>query len=232
MNAKVAIIIVAGGSGSRMGGDTPKQFLLLRGEPVLVHTVRRFVAALPDATFVVVLPGRDLARWEAICADYGVNIPHCVVSGGAARSDSVRRGLAVAGGDAEWVLVHDGVRPLVSGALIKRVLETARKYGTAVPVVDPADSFRFVPEGILFPGGESVPLDRTRLRAVQTPQGFAGSILRNAYSADADVATDDATLVERSGIPVTLCEGDPCNLKITTPADLCCAEAWLTLSLP
>lgn len=225
---KVAVIIVAGGSGSRMGGDTPKQFLPLAGEPVLVRTVRRFSTALPDAALVVVLPECEMARWEAICADYSLHVPHRVVSGGATRSDSVRRGLAVAG-DAEWILVHDGVRPLVSGTLIGRVLETARRYGTAVPVVEPADSFRIVPPEESFPGGNSEPIDRTRLRAVQTPQGYAGAILRAAYSLDTDGATDDATLVERSGVPVTLCEGDPQNLKITTPADLLVNVSFVTV---
>ena len=219
---KTAVIIVAGGSGTRMGSEIPKQFLPLAGQPVLVRTLERFQATLPEADIVVVLPAGEMARWEAICREYALEGTHHICPGGRNRFLSVKAGLAMVP-NAEEILVQDGVRPLVSGTLIHRILETMRRTGTAIPVVEPVDSFRRVNAE-----GKSEVLDRASLRAVQTPQGFRGELLRRAYEQPWCAAfTDDATVVEHTGVEITLCEGERSNIKITEPFDLKIAEAWL-----
>ncbi len=224
---KTAVIIVAGGSGTRMGSEVPKQFLPLAGRPVLVHTLERFLATLPRADVVVVLPAGETARWEAICREYALEGTHRVCPGGENRFLSVKAGLAMVP-DADFVLVQDGVRPLASGELIRRVLDTARRTGAAVPVAEPADSFRRVDaEGV------SAAVDRSSLRSVQTPQGFRGELLRQAYRQPWCAAfTDDATVVERAGGRIVLCEGERSNIKITTPFDMVVAGAWIGRTEP
>ena len=200
-----AVIIVAGGSGRRMGASLPKQFLFLGNEPVLVRTVRAFAEALPGAELVVVLPEAHIAYWRDLAARFDVP-RHTAVAGGSERFDSVRQGLEAVSDEAELIAVHDA----------------ARKEGAAVPAVAPADSVRTVD------GDASHPLDRSRLRLVQTPQVFRADLLRRAYAADFSPAfTDDASVVEAAGHAVALCEGDRRNLKITAPEDLLCAEALL-----
>ena len=212
-----AVIIVAGGSGRRMGASLPKQFLFLGNEPVLVRTVRAFAEALPGAELVVVLPEAHIAYWRDLAARFDVP-RHTAVAGGSERFDSVRQGLEAVSDEAELIAVHDGVRPLASRELILRTFAAARKEGA----VAPADSVRTVD------GDASHPLDRSRLRLVQTPQVFRADLLRRAYAADFSPAfTDDASVVEAAGHAVALCEGDRRNLKITAPEDLLCAEALL-----
>ena len=219
---KTAVIIVAGGAGTRMGSEIPKQFLPLAGRPILVRTLERFRTTLPGADIVVVLPAGEMDRWKTICRDYLLEGTHRVCPGGENRFQSVRSGLAMVP-DAEEILVQDGVRPLVSKRLILRVLDTVRKSGTAIPVVEPVDSFRRVETE-----GRSEVVDRARLRAVQTPQGFRGELMRRAYAQSwRPVFTDDATVVECAGETVVLCEGERSNIKITEPFDLAIAEAWI-----
>lgn len=218
---RVAVIIVAGGSGSRMGAAIPKQFLPLRGVPILVRTLRLFLSALPEARIVVTLPAAETERWRGICAAEGLSATHTVCPGGATRFESVRRGLE-ATGPCDLIAVHDGVRPLASTSLVRRCILTAARHGTAVPVVAPADSFR------IMEGESSRPVDRSALRAVQTPQVFRAYTLRAAYGMDfRPEYTDDASVVEAAGTAVTLCEGERGNIKITTPEDLAVAEALL-----
>lgn len=216
--ATIAILIVAGGSGTRMGGETPKQFLPLAGEPLLMHTIRRFSEALPDAVRVVVLPGQHIARWEALCREYGFTIAHTVTHGGQTRFDSVRNGLKAAP-PCQMIGVHDGVRPLIDKELIFRVLNVAEKSGAAIPVVPVTDSLREIPANRA--------VDRSRYVAVQTPQFFRSSLLIKAYERGNAGFTDDASVVESSGISVTLVPGEPNNIKVTTPVDLAVAEALL-----
>ncbi len=220
MGTRVGVIIVAGGSGSRMGGETPKQFLLLGTKPILMHTLARFAEALPDAKLVVVLPQAHIAHWTALCEKYGFTTPHTVVPGGATRFESVKNGLNAAA-DCDYIGVHDGVRPLVGKDLIFRVLEASQEFGAAIPAVPLSDSLREITSG------GSRPVDRDRFAAVQTPQFFRASLLIRAYEHPDTGFTDDASVVEASGTAVALVPGDPSNIKITTRFDLDFASALL-----
>ncbi len=221
-----------------MGSSIPKQFLPLAGRPVLVRTVERFRAALPEAMIIVVLPETEMERWQVLTQKYHLsNCYTCV--GGLSRFHSVRNALnllregipqtattdreaAGALAQDDLVAIHDGVRPLVSEELILRTIATANQQGTAVPVIEPVDSFR------LLTDNQSQPFDRTRLRAVQTPQVFRYGMLASAYERPFDPAfTDDASVVEHAGYPVILCSGERNNLKLTTPSDLMIAEALI-----
>jgi 2-C-methyl-D-erythritol 4-phosphate cytidylyltransferase len=218
-------IIVAGGSGLRMAADRPKQFLLLRGEPVLLHTLRRFAEpALRVALLVVVLPADQLAYWQQLIEQYGIAIPHQLMAGGATRWASVKAGLAGLPADAPagaLVAVHDGVRPLITPAVIEAAYRGAAQHGAVAVAVPPKDSVR-----MLGAAGSS-PLDRRRLRLMQTPQTFDLALLRRAYRLpEMPTFTDDASVVDDLH-PVQLVEGDYRNLKITTPEDLLLAEAIL-----
>ncbi|MBT9393024.1 2-C-methyl-D-erythritol 4-phosphate cytidylyltransferase [Hymenobacter sp. NST-14] len=218
-------IIVAGGSGTRMGADRPKQFLELAGEPVLLHTLRRFAApALGLRELVLVLPAEQRSTWQALCAQYGITIPHTIVTGGATRWASVRAGLQQLAGAAPGVVaVHDGVRPLTPPSVIEATYEAARNHGAAVAAVVPKDSVRNLSQQ------GSYALNRSRLRLVQTPQCFDLELLRRAYQLpELATFTDDASVVEDLH-PIFLVEGDYRNLKITTPEDLVVAEAFLRM---
>ena len=225
MNPKRFAILVAGGSGTRMGADRPKQFLLLRGEPVLLHTLRRFAEpTLGVHAIVVVLPADQLDTWQGLCAQFSVDIPHRLVAGGATRWASVKAGLAALGAHAEGlVAVHDGVRPLVSRAVVERTYAAAATHAAAAAAVLPKDSVRLVSQH------GSAAQNRSRLRLMQTPQTFEIDLLRRAYAMPELASfTDDATVVEDL-CRVQLVEGDYRNLKITTPEDLVVAEALLGL---
>ena len=214
-------IIVAGGSGRRMGASIPKQFLLLHGEPLLFHTLRAFHAFDPHMPLVLVLPVDHHTTWEDLCAQHEFEVPHTLVAGGAERFHSTRAGLDAVTHDG-LVAVHDGVRPLVSPALIARCFNAAEAHGAAIPVVPIAPSVRELTEE----GSQAI--DRTRLRAVQTPQCFRVPLLRRAFELPYDPAfTDEATLVERLGVEVHLVEGEDHNIKVTTPFDLQVAELVL-----
>ena len=225
------IIIVAGGSGTRMGGETPKQFLLLAGKPLLMHTITRFREALPAARLTVVLPQTYITHWAALCEEHAFEPELTVVAGGKNRFESVKNGLPSVS-DCDYIGVHDGVRPLASVELIGRTLEQAQNFGAAIPVVELTDSLREVIfcnecQNLSEVIG-SQPVDRNRLRAVQTPQFFRAQMLLTAYGQDFSPSfTDDASVVESAGYTVTLAEGDPANIKVTTPVDLAVAEALL-----
>ncbi|HEX8350887.1 MAG TPA: 2-C-methyl-D-erythritol 4-phosphate cytidylyltransferase [Hymenobacter sp.] len=217
------VIIVAGGSGTRMGADRPKQFLELLGEPVLLHTLRRFAdPAVGVQQCVLVLPTDQFEVWQQLCERFTITIPHVVVAGGISRWASVRNGLAyLADQTAGIVAVHDGVRPLVPTSVINNTYAAAAEYGAAIAAVSVKDSVR----GLAQQG--SYALDRSRLRLVQTPQCFELNLLRRAYQLpELPTFTDDASVVEDLH-PIRLVEGDYRNLKITTPEDLIIAEALL-----
>ena len=163
---QVAVIIVAGGKGERMGSALAKQFLPLAGRPILMHTIERFATALPGCRIVVVLPQDRLSFWQSLCVKHGCTLPHRVWDGGATRFESVRIGLAEIV-DAEVIAVHDGVRPLVTSELIRRVVEAAEQSGAAIPVVLPNDSLREIELE-----GESRIVPRRRPRLVPPPPAF------------------------------------------------------------
>jgi 2-C-methyl-D-erythritol 4-phosphate cytidylyltransferase len=214
-------IIVAGGSGKRMGAAVPKQFLPLRSKPLLMWTIEAFHGFDPAMPIVVVLPQEQLDTWQALCLEHGFTVPHTTVAGGEQRWHSVKAGLSHVKGDGV-VAVHDGVRPMVSPALIARCFEAAAEYAAAIPVVPVVPSVRELGEG----GSRAV--DRSKLLAVQTPQCFHVSLLRRAFELPYDPAfTDEATLVERLGVDVHLVEGEDHNIKVTTPMDLRLVELLL-----
>lgn len=222
--ATTAVIIVAGGGGSRMGSARPKQFLFLDGAPILARTINRFAEALPGAEIVVVLPAAHVDFWRNLAARFDVK-PHTVAEGGVERFHSVRNGLATIKSEPELIAVQDGVRPLGSCEMIRRVVEAAERHGAAIPVVEPVDSFREV-SGTGLAASQIV--DRSRLRIVQTPQVFRAEVLRRAYEAEFCAAfTDDASVAEAAGQQIYLCEGETTNLKITRLEDLIIAEALL-----
>ncbi|HEV3414009.1 MAG TPA: 2-C-methyl-D-erythritol 4-phosphate cytidylyltransferase [Puia sp.] len=261
-------VIVAGGLGMRMGAAVPKQFLLLRGYPVLWYTLETFLNAYEDLQIVLVVPVGYEEEAKASIGFLPAGGRVVMVTGGDTRFHSVRNGLAwirrkVAEGDGlgaaasegkvgqevterkvgqeatetkvgleatgaeagrdTIVFVHDGVRCLVSADLIRRCYEQAVELGSAVPVVDCRDSVRLVDDV-----RRSKPIDRSRIKMVQTPQTFRGDILLGAYTLDHQEAfTDEATVVEVAGHEVHLIEGEQTNIKITTPEDMVLAEVLL-----
>ena len=222
MDRKVYAIFVAGGSGTRMGGDTPKQFLPLAGRPVLVRTISRFAEAVPEAHIITVLPSHLSERWKEMCIEYQLTVPQTIVPGGLTRFHSVRNAL-VKVPDGAVVSVHDGVRPLVSVRLIRAMLERMKTVEALIPVVPVVDTLRCVDPSNPAP-------DRSSLLAVQTPQMFLSEVLKDAYRQAYDLSfTDDASVVERNGTSVSIIEGERLNIKITTPEDMTLAEAVLSL---
>ena len=219
-------IIVAGGSGTRFGAELPKQFLNLKGLPILMRTIQAF-GENSDGSFdvIVTLPVGQIDLWHDLCSEYGFAVPHRIVPGGETRWHSVKNALDGIGDIAgvDVIAVHDGVRPLASVALIGRVLDAARRDGAAIPVVMLNDSVR------QLSGEDSHALDRSSLRAVQTPQAFDARLLLEAYGQPFDPTfTDDASVVERYGHKVTLVEGESSNIKITRPMDLALAEILMS----
>ena len=226
MERQTGVIIVAGGGGNRMGGARPKQFMLLGGMPILARTINNFAAALPGAEIVVVLPAEHTGFWHNLSARFEV-APHTVAEGGRERFHSVKNGLAALKRDPELIAVQDGVRPLGSQELIRRTVAAAAEHGTAIPVVEPVDSFRETDADEAGNVASHI-VDRRFLRIVQTPQVFRAELLRRAYETEyRPEFTDDASVVELSGEAVFLCEGERANLKITTPEDTVIAEALL-----
>lgn len=213
-------VIVAGGSGSRFGSAVPKQFVPLCGKPVLMHTIAKF-ASVSDTSIILVIPQAHFGWWQELCEEHNFVIPHKVVAGGSSRFQSVKNALAtIVNAEADDIVsVHDGVRPLVSVELIARAFEQARKQGSAIPVVPVTDSVRKVS------GSQSEALERSALRAVQTPQVFDARLLLSAYDTEfSEFFTDDASVVETAGHSVSLIDGETTNIKITHPIDLIVAE--------
>lgn len=230
-----------------MGTALPKQFLPIGGEPIVMRTLRRLSEGVEryladcsqnvDGTvenflnvdnsvhkLALVLPESYIPLWRELCGKHGFDLPHMVVAGGDTRFQSVKNGLG-AFPEADIVLVHDGVRPFADDRMIAEVIAAAQKHGAAVPVVPVVDSLRRISDR----EEESVAVDRSDYRAVQTPQGFRGNLLREAYSVPYDARfTDDASVVEMSGRgTVILTAGSAANIKITTPMDLSVAEILL-----
>ena len=218
---KNCVIIVAGGSGSRMKSEVPKQFLVLNGTPVLMHTIRTFYEFNSEINIIVVLPSGEIDLWKNLCLKHNFNIRHQIIKGGKARFYSVKNGLA-ASPECDLIAVHDGVRPAVSQDTLKRCFEMAAEKGSAIPVLPANESIR---QGTLE---DSKPVDRSRFFLVQTPQVFNSLTLKEAYKQDySPEFTDDASVVEKNGFPVRMVYGNRENIKITFPEDLQIASLFL-----
>ena len=212
-------IIVAGGKGLRMGGDIPKQFIPVKGKPVLMRTLEAFYAYDDSISLILVLPEAQQEYWKRLCTDYGFTLPHQIATGGETRFHSVKNGLSLAGNEG-LVAVHDGVRPFVSQAVIASCFAAAAEKGAAIPVTEVVETLR-----CLKGNGESETVARGSYRLVQTPQVFSASLLKQAYEqAYVPSITDDASVVEAFGHPVCLVDGNRENIKLTTPFDLKVAE--------
>jgi len=217
------VIIVAGGSGKRMGLETPKQFLELAGRPVLMHTIERFKAFDNAIEIITVLPENQLRHWIELQKQYSFTVQHTLVKGGAHRFFSVKNGLKFVNSPG-LVAIHDGVRPFVTLDTIKRCFETAEKLGNAIPSIPSTESVR-----ILTENGNS-PVNRINVRQIQTPQVFSAELIKKAYLQEYKPEfTDDATVLEQMGEKINLIDGNRENIKITNPEDLLISNALLPI---
>ncbi len=217
------VIIVAGGKGLRMGSDIPKQFLPIGGKPVLMRTMERFRAYSPTLQIILVLPQSQQDYWQQLCRQYHFSMDYLLADGGETRFHSVQHGLALIPDDAEGVVgVHDGVRPFPSLKVIRHCYETARTAKAVIPVIPFVETVRHLE------GNGSVTVPRGDYRLVQTPQTFDIQLLKAANRQPYNEGfTDDASVVESYGCPITLVEGNRENIKITTPYDLRIAETLI-----
>lgn len=217
------VVIVAGGSGKRMGAEIPKQYLELAGRPVLMHTIERFKSFNEAIEIITVLPENQLRYWIALTEKYSFKVPHTLVKGGSNRFNSVKNGLKfvnVAG----LVAIHDGVRPFVSVDTIKRCFETAERLGNAIPSISPTESLRLLTEN------GNTHLNRMMVKQIQTPQVFSAALIKKAYLQPySPEFTDDATVLENMGEKINLIEGNRENIKITNPEDLLISTVLLPI---
>lgn len=217
------VIIVAGGSGSRMGGKTPKQFLLLGGKPILMRTIERFFDYDASINLILVLPANAMKEWYRLCDKHDFYPAIQTVTGGNTRFQSVRNGLRNIRAKEGLVAVHDGVRPFVTQEMIAQGYAVAADKGTAVTCVALKDSLR-----VLTNDGHNESVERAAYRLVQTPQTFRLDLMRKAFEAEEQPSfTDCASVLEHAGVEISLIEGSYQNLKITTPEDMLWAEAFL-----
>jgi 2-C-methyl-D-erythritol 4-phosphate cytidylyltransferase len=217
------VIIVAGGSGSRMKSDIPKQFLTVNGLPVLMHTIQAFASYSLDVNIIVVLPADQLDFWKELCGEHHFDIKHDHVTGGLTRFHSVQNGLAHITDSDGLVAVHDGVRPVISKDIIANGYAEAALHGAAVVSVPLKDSIRIVEQN---DGNKA--MDRAQFRLIQTPQTFRLSWMRTAFNTDYHESfTDCASVLEARGYTIRLIDGAYENIKITTPEDLRWAEIFL-----
>lgn len=220
------VIIAAGGSGSRFNSNLPKQFVELEGVPMLIRTMEAFDQAIPNIRVILVLPAEHVHLWDELGKNYNLEISHEVVTGGETRFNSVKNGLDVIDDEEGFIAIHDGVRPLISKKLIRDAFKAAESNGNAIPVINVNDSLRKVD------GDLNMPVNRGDFRVVQTPQCFALSVIKKSFKQSYSPGfTDEASVVESSGEVIHLIQGEPINIKITTPADLLIAEAFYKGSL-
>ena len=220
--SKKAVIIVAGGTGTRMQLKTAKQFLPIAGRPVILHTLDAFRDYDPDMQIIIVLFKNLFSDFHGLLKEYKYRLNCDLIEGGEERFHSVKNGLQKVKSDVELVAIHDAVRPLVSKSTIARTFDEASINGAAIPAVPVVDTIRELNEN------ESITLTRSKLRAVQTPQCFSVELIKTAYDVDySPVFTDDASVVEAKGKEIRIVEGNRTNIKITTREDLLIAEALL-----
>ena len=214
-------LIVAGGSGTRMGADVPKQFLPVAGQPILMHTINAFYHFDHLLEIIVVLPVSHFSKWTALSLEYDFDVPHRLVAGGSTRFHSVKNGLNTIEGDGV-VAIHDGVRPLVDITIIEESFKRAREDGNAVAAVSLKDSIRKLSDG------QTKAVERKDYKAIQTPQTFDLGLIKKAYEIDyVESITDDASVAELAGHQINLIQGSYKNIKITTTEDLIVAEAFM-----
>jgi 2-C-methyl-D-erythritol 4-phosphate cytidylyltransferase len=213
---KIQVIIVAGGKGKRMKTEIPKQFLLLKGKPILMHTIELFLPF--SKNIFLVLPKQEIEQWNSLTQKYNFEIPLTIVEGGTERFFSVQNALNQCSEEG-IVLIHDGVRPLVSKETIQNVIDKAIENNAAIPVVDIEESLR------LLARKESMAVDRNKYKLVQTPQAFNTKLIKESYQQEyIPQFTDDASVFEAAGFSVFLVQGNKENIKITTPKDLYLSE--------
>lgn len=213
-------IIVAGGSGTRMGSPIPKQYLEIGGKPVLMHTLEKFFLTDSSINLILVIPEADFEFWHSLCQKHDFHLPHFLTKGGKSRFQSVRNGLARILDHDGLVAIHDGVRPFVNSDVILNSFQTAQNQGSAIAVVALKDSIRKLTDD-----GKSFFQERQYFRLVQTPQTFQVSKIKKAFEAtELHHFTDDATVYEHQGWQVSLIAGNMENIKITTPEDMEYAE--------
>jgi len=218
---KTYAIIVAGGSGKRMGANIPKQFLLLKNKPVLLHTLERIASFSDNLEIVLALPKSHIDYWKSLSRKYDCRVKHTIVEGGETRFHSVQNALKKVKKES-IVAIHDGVRPLISAGAWDRCVLSAKKHGAVIPVLEFNDSVRLVE------GDDSKAVDRSKYRLVQTPQTFQSEIILKAYQQEYDNRfTDDASVVEKNGRTIYLERGNRENIKITRQLDLTLAEVLI-----
>lgn len=214
-------IIVAGGSGSRMGSNVPKQFLSVNGLPVLMHTLLAFHNSSSKPQLILALPAAFHSYWQQLCQTHNFNIEHTLVTGGQTRFHSVKAAFGTITDTNSIIAVHDAVRPLISPLLIDSAYNLAAQKGNAIVAVKSRDSVRLLRND----ASTSTSLNRDEVYLVQTPQTFQYGQLAKAYLQDyQDAFTDDASVVEAAGFSINLIEGDLQNFKLTFPEDIAIAE--------
>lgn len=217
---KVGLVLVAGGSGLRMGNDLPKQFIPINNKAILQHTIDKFLSWKKDIEIVLVLPNNQIDYWQGISEDNS-DLPYSICSGGKERFYSVKNGLHALK-ECDYVMIHDGVRPFVSTGTLDRCMDALEEYDAVIPVVKANESIRMID------GNGSKHLNRENIRLVQTPQCFQFNKIVEAYNLDYEKDfTDDASVFEKAGGKIHLVEGNGENIKITKPEDLLWAEAYL-----
>ncbi|MVN21462.1 2-C-methyl-D-erythritol 4-phosphate cytidylyltransferase [Mucilaginibacter arboris] len=219
---KFFAVIVAGGSGTRMNAQLPKQFMLLAGKPVIMHTITAFSASAEKPEIMVVLNKQQFSFWEQLCAEHQFTVPHTLIAGGNTRFQSVKNAIDTIN-ETSVIAIHDAVRPLISTAIISKAYQQALTEGNSVVAVPSKDSVRWQKAN-----GVSQNLNRNEVFLVQTPQTFQSEMIKKAYQQEyKEEFTDDASVAESFGIRINLLPGDPDNFKITFPADLLMAELIL-----
>ena len=221
MKQKEYALIVAGGKGTRIKSILPKQFIELLGKPILLHTIEAFLRYSTELKIILVLPENDFSIWKSICIKYNFNYPILLEKGGETRFQSVKNGLSKIDGNG-LVAIHDGVRPLISTAIIGASFHLAAAHQSAVAAVRLKESIRMTDQD------NTKAVDRSKFRLIQTPQTFELQLIKKAYEIKEDASlTDDASVAEKAGHIISLFEGSYENIKITTPEDLVIAEALM-----
>ena len=231
MGRKKYVIVMAAGSGTRMGADVPKQFMELNGKAILRMTIETFLSACPDVSVITVLPEAHIAYWKNYCLKNNFTCPQVLVKGGITRFHSVRNALEKVP-EGALVAIHDGVRPLISQELVHSMFEKAEEIPALIPVTPCVDTMKVLEkQGDDLVGIPGVKVDRSTLFGVQTPQIFHSEIIKEAYSQAYDTAfTDDASVLEKYGKNPSYVAGERFNIKINTQDDLLLARAILSLS--